>query len=45
MRQSAQLQLNILQGKLDGMSASMSGKLKIGGDMGLAMKMQSHFTS
>ena len=29
---------------LDGMSAVMSGKLKIGGDMGLAMKLQSLFS-
>ncbi|MEE2776325.1 MAG: SCP2 sterol-binding domain-containing protein [Acidobacteriota bacterium] len=31
-------------GSLDGMSAFMSGKLKIGGDMGLAMKLQSLFS-
>ena len=30
-------------GELDGMSAFMGGKLKIAGDMGLAMKMQSLF--
>ena len=30
-------------GKLDGMSAFMSGKLRISGDMGLAMKLQSLF--
>ena len=32
-------------GELDGMSAFMGGKLKIAGDMGLAMKMQSLFSS
>ena len=31
-------------GELDGMSAFMGGKLKIAGDMGLAMKMQSLFS-
>jgi len=30
----------LTNGELDGMSAFMSGKLKIGGDMGLAMRMQ-----
>ena len=29
------------QGKLDGMTAFMTGKLKIEGDMGVAMKLQS----
>ena len=32
------------QGELDGMTAFMGGKLKIAGDMGLAMKMQSLFS-
>jgi putative sterol carrier protein len=36
--------VDMTQGKLDGMSAFMSGKLKVGGDMGLAMKMQNLFT-
>ena len=36
--------VDMIGGKLDGMSAFMSGKLKIGGDMGLAMKLQSLFT-
>lgn len=36
--------VDLTQGKLDGMSAFMSGKLKIGGDMGLAMKLQSLFS-
>lgn len=35
--------VNMIQGKLDGMSAFMSGKLKITGDMGLAMKLQTLF--
>ena len=35
--------VDLLGGKLDGMAAFMSGKLKIGGDMGLAMKLQSLF--
>lgn len=30
-------------GELDGMSAFMSGKLRVAGDMGLAMKLQSLF--
>ncbi len=29
------------QGELDGMTAFMSGKLKVEGDMGIAMKLQS----
>ena len=37
--------VDMTSGKLDGMSAFMSGKLKITGDMGLAMKMQSLFRS
>ena len=36
--------VDMVDGKLDGMSAFMSGKLKIGGDMGLAMKLQSLFS-
>ena len=35
--------VNIMTGKLDGMSAFMQGKLKTEGDLGLAMKMQSMF--
>lgn len=35
--------VNIMTGKLDGTSAFMQGKLKIKGDMGLAIKMQSMF--
>jgi putative sterol carrier protein len=35
--------VNIMTGKLDGTSAFMQGKLKIKGDMGLAIKMQSLF--
>ncbi|MDX1384019.1 MAG: SCP2 sterol-binding domain-containing protein [Thermoanaerobaculia bacterium] len=34
----------LTRGDLDGMSAFMSGKLRIGGDMGLAMKLQSLFS-
>ena len=36
--------VDMTSGKLDGMSAFMSGKLKIGGDMGLAMKLQNLFS-
>lgn len=32
---------DLIGGKLDGMTAFMSGKLKIEGDMGVAMKLQS----
>ena len=32
---------DLLGGKLDGMTAFMTGKLKIEGDMGVAMKLQS----
>jgi len=40
---SAQDYVNMIMGKLNGQMAFMSGKLKISGDMGLAMKMQSLF--
>jgi putative sterol carrier protein len=40
---AAQDFVDLTGGKLDGMSAFMSGKLRIGGDMGLAMKLQSLF--
>jgi putative sterol carrier protein len=33
--------VDLATGKLDGTAAFMSGKLKIKGDMGLAMKLQS----
>jgi putative sterol carrier protein len=32
---------DLVNGKLDGMTAFMTGKLKIEGDMGVAMKLQS----
>jgi len=32
---------DLIEGKLDGMSAFMTGKLKIEGDMGVAMKLKS----
>jgi putative sterol carrier protein len=32
---------DMIGGKLDGMTAFMTGKLKIEGDMGVAMKLQS----
>ncbi len=32
---------DLIEGKLDGMTAFMTGKLKIEGDMGVAMKLQS----
>ena len=35
--------LDMINGKLNGQMAFMTGKLKIAGDMGLAMKMQSLF--
>ena len=35
--------VKIMSGKLDGTAAFMQGKLKIKGDMGLAIKMQSLF--
>lgn len=35
--------VNLLQGKLNGQMAFMTGKLKIKGEMGLAMKLQSVF--
>jgi putative sterol carrier protein len=31
---------DMINGKLDGMTAFMTGKLKIEGDMGVAMKLQ-----
>jgi putative sterol carrier protein len=36
--------VDLTEGKLDGMAAFMGGKLKIAGDMGLAMKLQSLFS-
>ena len=43
MTMGAQDFVDLMTGKLDGMSAFMSGKLRISGDMGLAMKFQSLF--
>ena len=40
---TAQDYVDMINGKLNGQMAFMSGKLKISGDMGLAMKMQSLF--
>ena len=40
---TAQDYVDMITGKLNGQMAFMSGKLKISGDMGLAMKMQSLF--
>lgn len=40
---AAQDYVDMIAGKLNGQMAFMSGKLKIAGDMGLAMKMQSLF--
>lgn len=40
---SAQDCLDIFSGKLDGMRAFMTGKLKLKGDMSLAMKITSFF--
>lgn len=36
--------VSMIDGSLDGMSAFMSGKLRVSGDMGLAMKLQTLFT-
>ncbi|MCK6554038.1 SCP2 sterol-binding domain-containing protein [Candidatus Binatia bacterium] len=43
MTMAAQDYIDMIAGKLNGQMAFMSGKLKIAGDMGLAMKMQSLF--
>ncbi len=43
MRMAAQDYCDMITGKLNGQMAFMSGKLKIAGDMGLAMKMQTLF--
>ncbi len=40
---TAQDYLDMLSGKLNGQMAFMSGKLRIAGDMGLALRMQSLF--
>ena len=40
---TAQDYVDMIMGKLNGQMAFMSGKLKIAGDMGLAMKMQTLF--
>ena len=40
---TAQDYVDMIMGKLNGQMAFMSGKLKISGDMGLAMKMQNLF--
>ncbi len=37
--------LDMVQGKLNGQVAFMSGRLRISGDMGLALRMQSLFQS
>lgn len=43
MTMAAQDYVDMISGKLNGQMAFMSGKLKIAGDMGLAMKMQTLF--
>jgi len=43
MSMSASDYVDMTTGKLNGQMAFMSGKLKISGDMGLAMKMQNLF--
>lgn len=43
MSMAAQDYVDMISGKLNGQMAFMSGKLKISGDMGLAMKMQTLF--
>ncbi|HSR57098.1 MAG TPA: SCP2 sterol-binding domain-containing protein [Candidatus Binataceae bacterium] len=42
---TAQDYLDMLSGKLNGQVAFMSGKLRIAGDMGLALRMQSLFNT
>jgi putative sterol carrier protein len=42
---AAQDYLDMLSGKLNGQVAFMSGKLRISGDMGLALRMQSLFNT
>jgi len=42
---AAQDYLDMLAGKLNGQMAFMTGKLRINGDMGLALRLQSLFTS
>ena len=44
MTVAAQDYLDIQSGKLNGQMAFMTGKLRIAGDMGLALKMQSLFS-
>jgi putative sterol carrier protein len=41
---SAQDYLDLVNGKLNGQVAFMTGKLRIAGDMGLALRMQSLFS-
>jgi putative sterol carrier protein len=41
---TAQDYLDMMNGKLNGQMAFMTGKLRIAGDMGLALKLQSLFT-
>jgi putative sterol carrier protein len=43
MSMAASDYVDMISGKLNGQMAFMSGKLKIAGDMGLAMKMQTLF--
>lgn len=42
---SAQDYLDMVAGKLNGQMAFMTGKLRIAGDMGLALRLQSLFTN
>jgi putative sterol carrier protein len=41
---TAQDYLDMMNGKLNGQMAFMTGKLRIAGDMGLALRLQSLFT-
>lgn len=45
LKSTAEDYYNVATGKLNPMQAFMSGKIKIQGDMGIAMKMQSIFTT
>ncbi|MDX1995182.1 MAG: SCP2 sterol-binding domain-containing protein [bacterium] len=45
LKASAEDYYNVATGKLNAMQAFMGGKIKIQGDMGLAMKMQGMFSA
>lgn len=45
IKSTAEDYLKVATGEMNGMQAVMSGKLKISGDMGVAMKMQTMFSN